>query len=242
MTFRRHAVRLTPLGSMAILLLSGCGKDGVEAGLTEPVAAAPVAKAPGRLPPDIPVTLTIDDPGNRITSDAGGSYSHGVESVSAKIDGHGSLIVDTGAERTINFDFAGSAVSPSNTFIPNQSGKQSVSIRTAGPDLRTQAIGTTACSPLAFVFSGTVETNSVLFHGYAAASDANTTYAYATRTASGWSFTSFRPAGASQCGTAPDHHALVRSQDLTVRKAPMLPKGYYVMPFSKHQCFRRVTT
>ena len=214
-----------------VALLAGCG-SGTDIVPTAPAADVPVSFAGGKLPADIPVAIVIDGAGNRIMSDAGGPYSHGAVGVSAVIDGYGSLIVDTGPTRTIDFNFSGAAVDPGNSFIPNQAGKQSVSIRTKGPNLRTMTVGATDCSPLAFVFSGTYQTTSVLFHGYAAASDANTTYAYATRTASGWTFTSFKPAGASACGTAPDDQALIRSQDLTVRQSTMLPKGYYLMRFS----------
>lgn len=226
--FKYHHAGLAGWGAL-VALLAGCDR-GTDALPTAPATDIPISLAPPA--PNIPVVITIDGAG-RITPDAGGSYSDGAPGVSAVIDQYGSLIVDTGPSRTINFNFIGAAVDTTNKFLPNQTGKQSVAIRTKGPNLRTMAVNTTGCSPLAFVFSATAEATSVLYHGYAAQFDNNTTYAYATRTGEkGWTFTSSQPAGASKCGTAPDHQVLVQSQDLTVRKSTMQPKGYYSMPFS----------
>jgi hypothetical protein len=190
-----------------------------------PIKHGPISLAKPQ-PPDTLVVTVNDAAGYHIMSDGGGSYTNGVNGVSATLGSN--LVMTTGPSRTLQFDF--SAQLTGTPFTPNQTGRQSVGVTTQSPaSLNTMTVGTSVCAPLAFNWTGTYQETGVLFHSHAADTPADPSiYARVTRTSSSdWTIVSNDPA----CGANTDW-ALVRSGDATQRKITMVAIGYYSMPFS----------
>jgi hypothetical protein len=216
-------LRLSSGCALTVLL---CACQGESMDPTIPTTHVPISLARPQPPADTLVVTLNDAAGYRITSDGGGSYTNGVNGVSATLGSD--LVMTTGPSRTMQFDF--SVQMTGTPFTPNQAGRQSVGVTTQSPaPLNSMAVGTFVCSPLAFNWTGTYEETGVLFHSHAAntATDPSI-YASVTRTSSSdWTIVSNDPA----CGANSDW-ALVRSGDATQRKITMVAIGYYSMPFS----------
>jgi hypothetical protein len=186
----------------------------------------------------IPIAVTIDDVGpagpSRIRSDGLDEYVDGQQGMQAIIDQFGNLQITpqnggtTPADRSVVFDFTVPA-DPLNTYRPNVSGQINFKILTIdydNPRIQDLGVGQSACYRATFAFRNLTTHHQANF---SAAYDPQASYALITRTsASMWTMVTD-----GSCGAHPTW-ALVKSQDLTRKNAPLVSRGNYSLPFSIH--------
>lgn len=187
----------------------------------------------------IPVAVTVDSVGpagpSRILNDGKGEYVDGLQGMVAMIDQFGNLQVTpqnangtTPAQRSIALDFSVPA-DPANPYHPDVSGQINFKILTidyTNPRLQDLGVGQSACYRATFAFRNLTTHHEANF---SAAYDPQASYALITRTgASTWTMVTD-----GSCGAHPTW-ALVKSQDLTRKNAPLVSQGNYSLPFSIH--------
>lgn len=211
----------------AMILLGACSGDTVG---TSPLrSAAPLlAKAAA----SIPLSVTVQDAGTRLTSDGGGAYVHGVAGITAQIDGFGNLkfasTASAAPQRTLDFDFS-APLNPANTFSPSTSGQRFFQILTnpntasGAPKISELAVGASACYYATAAFQTVTTGNQAWFN---LAHDPQSVLVTVQRDASAqWTMS-------SGCGATSGGAAGVWTQDLTVRRSTAVFRGYYDMSFS----------
>ena len=227
-----------------LLLVSGCSDH--PTAFLEPSQALP---ANGRPQPAIPLVVTVEATAN-LASDgitavgyAAGEYVDGVQGMVAQLDDPGNvqftpLNGNSTAPplRTLAISYGTQLTFPTGAYIPNTSGQHNFKILTGNagkPRIQDLGVGVaplTECYATTIaVASGGVATPSVdlrtVFNS--AVVGPGPTFARITRTsATEWTMVS----DGGCTGTA--NVAAVSSQDLTLKRQPLVFRGNYVVQFS----------
>jgi hypothetical protein len=221
----RNNMQLVALSAM--ILLGACSEDTVA---TSPLGAPSVLLAKSAAP--IPLSVTVQDVGTRLTSDGGGAYVDGTQGITAQIDGFGNLKFESTASatplRTLNFDFSAPS-NPANSFSPSTSGQRFFRILTnpntanGAPKISDLVPSASACYYATAAYQTATTGNQAWFN---LAHDPQSVPVTVRRDASAqWSMF-------SGCGIASGGVAGVWTLDLTVRRSTAVFRGYYDMGFS----------
>jgi len=190
----------------------------------------------------IPIAVTLDEVGplgpSRIHADTLGEYVHGVQGMQAVIDQFGSLQITplngqatTPAQRSIVLDFSVPA-DTANHYRPDVTGQTNFKILSNNygnpriQDLGINGNATSACYRVTFAFRNIATHYQADFN---TSIDPQAAFVLITRTSSA----TWTVASDAACGAQPTW-ALIRSQDLTRKNAPLVSHGNYSLPFSMH--------
>ena len=232
--------RLLLSSFLLALLIASCTKKAADiapVSNSDEVATAKSPSAPSLQ--TVSLIVTVNNAGNKITSDASPDYTNGSQNVQAVIDRNGNFVFNTNtnssrtATRTLNFDFSSPITEYSNPPATNTSKSytlETVASTSTGitfTPLQNLGVGanpTSECVSFRVwgVTSNTINWRSTFHAGFEDRDSSTTAFAYVTRNnATTWTITSL-----GNCLNAIQNKAALRSGNAQTLY------GYYNLPFS----------
>ncbi len=232
------ASRLLMSSLLLAFLITSCTKKAADIAPVSNSGEVATARSPSSPSlQTVSLIVTVNNAGNKITSDASPDYSNGSQNVQAVIDRNGNFVFNTNtnsskaAIRTLNFDFSSPITEYSTPPATNTSKSYTLetvaSISTGITFIPLQNLGDGQSECVSFrawgVTSNTINWRATFHAGFEDRDSSTTAFAYVTRNnATTWTITSL-----GNClNAAIQNKAALRSGNAQTLY------GYYNLPFS----------